>query len=110
MKKTADIVIIGGGIIGVSIAYHLAKLGAKNVFLFEKDNICEGSTALCAGGIRRQFTTDVTMQFALKSFEVFRNFKEEFGVDPQFHQIGYLFLATRPEEFEVFKKNVEFQN
>ena len=110
MTKTADIVIIGGGIIGVSIAYNLGKMGAKKIVLFEKDNICEGSTALCAGGIRRQFTSDVTMQFALKSFEVFQHFKDEFGVDPQFHPIGYLFLATSPDEIDVFKKNVEFQN
>ncbi|MBW1695809.1 MAG: FAD-binding oxidoreductase [Deltaproteobacteria bacterium] len=110
MKKTADIVIIGGGIIGVSVAYHLARMGAKNIVLFEKDHICEGSTALCAGGIRRQFTSHITMEFAIKSFEVFQNFKEEFGVDPQFRQVGYLFLATSSEEFEIFKQNIAFQN
>ena len=109
MNKTADIVIIGGGIIGTSIAYYLGKRGAKNVVLLEKDHICEGSTALCAGGIRRQFTTDVTMRFSLTSFEVYRHFKDEFGVDPQFHQIGYLFLATGAEELEVFSENVAFQ-
>ena len=110
MKKTADIVIIGGGIIGVSIAYYLGKMGAKNVVLLEKDHICEGSTALCAGGIRRQYTTDIAMQFAQKSFEVFQNFKDELDVDPQFHPVGYLFLATSPEELDIFKQNVAFQN
>ena len=110
MKKTADIVIIGGGIIGVSIAYYLAKMGAKNVLLLEKDLIGEGSTGLCAGGIRRQWTTEANMHFALKAFEIFQNFKHEFDVDPEFHQVGYLFLATSQGEFEIFKKNVEFQN
>jgi len=109
MKKTADIVIIGGGIIGVSIAYYLGKMGAKNVILFEKDLIAGGSTGLCAGGIRRQWSTEVNMHFAMKAFEVFQNFEEEFGVDPNFHQIGYLFLATSKEELEIFKKNVNFQ-
>jgi sarcosine oxidase subunit beta len=110
MKKTADIVIIGAGIIGVSIAYYLGKMGAKNVVVLEKDHICEGSTALCAGGIRRQYTSDIAMQFAQKSFEVFQNFKEEFDVDPQFHPVGYLFLATSLEEWDIFQQNVAFQN
>lgn len=110
MRKTADIVIIGGGIIGVSVAYYLGKMGAKNVLLLEKDLIGEGSTGLCAGGIRRQWTTEVNMHFALKAFEIYRHFREEFGVDPEFHQIGYLFLATSEEELEIFKENVEFQN
>jgi sarcosine oxidase subunit beta len=110
MEKTADIVIIGGGIIGVSIAYYLGKRGAKNVVLLEKDLIGMGSTGLCAGGIRRQWSTEVNMQFAMKSFEVFQNFEEEFGVSPEFHQIGYLFLSRDEEELESFKKNIEFQN
>ncbi len=110
MRKTSDIVIIGGGIIGVSVAYYLGKMGAKNVLLLEKDMIGEGSTGLCAGGIRRQWTTEVNMHFSLTAFEIFQNFKDEFGVDPEFHQIGYLFLATSQEELEIFSKNVEFQN
>ena len=110
MKKTADIVIIGGGIIGVSVAYYLGKMGAKNVVLLEKDLIGEGSTGFCAGGIRRQWTTEVNMHFSLKAFEIFQNFEDEFGVDPEIHQIGYLFLATSGEELEIFEKNVEFQN
>jgi sarcosine oxidase subunit beta len=110
MRKTADIVIIGGGIIGVSIAYYLGKMGARNVLLLEKDLIGQGSTGLCAGGIRRQFTTEVNMRFALKAFEIYQHFEDEFGVDPEFHPIGYLFLATSPEEHEVFRENVEFQN
>jgi len=110
MGKTADIVIIGGGIIGVSIAYYLGKMGARNVILFEKDLIGMGSTGLCAGGIRRQWSTEVNMHFALKAFEVFKNFEEEFGASPEFHQIGYLFLARDEEELESFRKNIELQN
>jgi len=110
MEKTADIVIIGGGIIGVSIAYYLGKMGARDVILFEKDLIGMGSTGLCAGGIRRQWSTEVNMHFALKAFEVFQNFEEEFGASPEFHRIGYLFLAKDEEELESFKKNTELQN
>jgi sarcosine oxidase subunit beta len=110
MKKTADIVIVGGGIIGVSIAYYLGKMGAKNVILFEKDLIGMGSTGVCAGGIRRQWSSEVNLYFALKAFEIFQNFKEEFRASPEFHQIGYLFLAGDEEELKSFKKNIELQN
>ncbi len=110
MSKTADIVIVGGGIIGVSIAYYLGKMGAKDVVLFEKDLLGMGSTGLCAGGIRRQWSTEVNMHFAMKAFEVFQNFEEEFGASPEFHQIGYLFLARDEEELEAFRKNIELQN
>ena len=109
MRKIADIVIIGGGIIGVSIAYYLAKKGAKNVLLLEKDHIGDGSTGRCTGGIRRQWSTEVNMRFALKAFDVFQNFRDEFGIYPEFRQTGYLFLATSQEEVETFEKNVEFQ-
>jgi len=110
LPSSAEVVIIGGGIIGVSIAYYLGKMGAKNVVLIEKDLIGQGSTGLCAGGIRRQWSTEVNMHFSLKAFEIYQNFKDEFGVDPEFHQIGYLFLATSQQELQIFKKNVEFQN
>ncbi|MBU2055762.1 MAG: FAD-binding oxidoreductase [Proteobacteria bacterium] len=110
MEKTADIVIIGGGIIGVSIAYYLGKMGARDVVVFEKDLIGWGSTGLCAGGIRRQWSTEVNMHFAMKSFEAFQNFEDEFGASPEFHQIGYLFLARDEEELESFRKNIELQN
>lgn len=110
MQKTADVVIIGGGIIGVSIAYHLGKMGAKNVILFEKNLLGEGSTGRCAGGIRRQWSTEVNMEFAMKSFEIFQHFDEEFDASPEFRQIGYLFLARDEEEFETFKKNIDLQH
>lgn len=110
MQKTADIVIIGGGIIGVSIAYHLGRLGARNVLLLEKGLLCEGSTGLCAGGIRRQWTTAVNMQFALHAFDFFQTFRASFGVDPKFYPIGYLFLATDPKTCAAYEANVAFQN
>ncbi|MDI6755135.1 MAG: FAD-binding oxidoreductase [Thermodesulfobacteriota bacterium] len=110
MEKTADIVIIGGGIIGVSVAYYLGKMGAKNIVVFEKNLIGEGSTGLCAGGIRRQWSTEINMHFAMKSFEVFQNFEDEFGASPEFHQIGYLFLARDEEELKTFTKNIEIQH
>ncbi|MFH1931090.1 MAG: FAD-binding oxidoreductase [Pseudomonadota bacterium] len=109
MKKAADMVIIGGGIIGLSIAYYLGKLGAKHVLLFEKNQIGSGSTGFCLGGIRRIWSTEINLQFSIKSFEIFQNFEDEFGFNPEFRQEGYLFLATSQEELEFFKKNNELQ-
>jgi sarcosine oxidase subunit beta len=110
MQKTADVVVVGGGIVGVSIAYYLGKKGMNHVLLLEKNLVGEGSTGRSVGGIRRQWSTEVNMQFALKAYELFRNFADEFGVDAEFHQIGYLFLATSRQELEVFRGNVDFQN
>jgi len=87
------VIIIGGGIIGVSIAYYLAKKGVKNVLLLERDMMGEGATGKCAGGIRTQFSTEINVKFSLISRKVFGRFQEEFGINPEFHQTGYLFLT-----------------
>jgi sarcosine oxidase subunit beta len=109
VEKTADIVIIGGGIIGVSIAYHLALKRAGRIVLLEKGQLGEGSTSRCVGGIRSQFSTEINLRFSLESMKTFEGFEEEFGVAPEFKRIGYLFLATTRSEMEIFEKNVELQ-
>ncbi len=109
MERTADVVIIGGGVIGVSIAYHLALKKAGRVILLERGQLGEGSTSRCAGGIRTQFTTEINIRFSLESLKVFERFKEEFGVDPEFRRIGYLFLATTERDWEVFQGNMKLQ-
>ena len=109
MERTADVVIIGGGIIGVSIAYHLALKKAGRIVLLEKGQLGEGSTSRCVGGIRLQFSTEINICFSLESMKAFEHFEEEFGVDPEFKRIGYLFLATTPQEMEVFKENINLQ-
>lgn len=109
MVTKADIVIIGGGIIGLATAYHLRKMGAKGIVVLERDLIGEGSTGKCVGGIRCQFSTEVNIKFSLESVKFFENFKEEMGVDPEFIRCGYLFLITKEEGIELFKKAVELQ-
>ena len=109
MEKTADVVIIGGGIIGLSIAYSLALKQAGKIVLFEKGQLGEGSTSRCVGGIRTQFSTEMNIRFSLESLRTFEQFKEEFGVDPEFRRIGYLFLATTERDMEVFKENIKLQ-
>ena len=109
MEKAADVVIIGGGIIGLSIAYHLALKKAGRIALLEKGQLGEGSTSRCVGGIRTQFSTEINIRFSLESLKTFEQFKEEFGVNPEFKRVGYLFLATTDREMKIFKENVRVQ-
>ena len=109
MQKTAEIVIIGGGIIGGSIAYHLAEKKAKGVLLLEKGRLGEGATAKCAGGIRAQFSTEINIRFSLESLKTWDRFEEITGIDLDFRKVGYLFLATTDEEWEIFKTHVDLQ-
>ena len=105
LSSRADVVIIGGGIIGTSIAYNLAKRGVKDVLLLERTLLGAGTTAKCVGGIRAQFSTGINIEFSLLSRKIFDRFEEEFGVDPEFHPTGYLFLATRKSQWEILRAN-----
>jgi len=109
MERTAEIIIIGGGIIGASIAFHLAQKGTKGVVLLEKGMLGEGSTAKCAGGIRAQFSTEINIRFSLASLKTWDHFQEITGVDLEFKKVGYLFLATTNEEWKIFQTNVQLQ-
>jgi len=109
LKQVADIIIIGGGVIGLSIAYHLSQRKAGKIILLEKGQLGEGSTSRCVGGIRTQFSTEINIRFSLESIKTFDHFEEEFGVNPEFRKIGYFFLATTEQEVETFKGNVILQ-
>jgi sarcosine oxidase subunit beta len=109
MEKTADVVIIGGGVIGTSIAYQLTLKKAGKIVLLEKGQLGEGSTSRCVGGIRSQFSTEINLRFSLESMKTFEGFEEEFGVAPEFKRIGYLFLATTRSEMGIFETSVKLQ-
>ena len=76
MRKTADIVIIGGGISGCSTAYHLAKKGQKNIVVLEKRFICGGSTGACGAGVRMQWGTKMNCAFSKYSIEYYEHANE----------------------------------
>jgi sarcosine oxidase subunit beta len=108
MNKTADVIIIGGGIIGCATGYHLAKKGFK-VYLFEKDYLTAGSTGRCIGGIRQQFSTELSIKVAMESMKKFKTLGDEVGQDVEFHQGGYLFLAHSKAKMETYLGLVELQ-
>lgn len=110
MRSVADVVIIGGGVIGMSIAYHLARMGEQNIVVLEREAMLGlGSTGKCAGGIRQQFSTEVNIRLAMESVRFFERFQEELDADPEFRQRGYLFLATTPQDAAAFQHNVALQ-
>lgn len=112
MVEKADIVIIGGGISGCSIAYNLAKKGMKNIVLLEKNYLASGATGSCGAGIRMQWGTEMNCSIAKLSCEFFEKANEElkYKGDIEFKQNGYLLLASNEKELEQFKENVKLQN
>jgi len=109
--NTADIIIIGGGVMGASAAYHLAKRGMKNIVLLEKEEFFgTGATGRCAGGVRYQFSTEINVELSLESLPMIERFKEEIGQDVNYRKCGYLLIATNEKDASTFKHNVELQN
>lgn len=108
--ERAQIVIVGGGIIGAAIAYNLAKQGVKDIVLLEKEMFFGAeSTAKCAGGIRAQFGTSLNIQLSLESISLFERFCADMGVPVDYRQVGYLFLSTSPAEWVRAQANAAFQ-
>ena len=110
LPERAEVVIIGGGVIGTSIAFHLAEAGVHDVLLLERDALASGSTARAAGGVRTQFSDELNIRIALRSIEAFMGFAERPGGEIDLHQVGYLFALTTPEQVDAFTQGIELQN
>ena len=108
--KTADIVIIGGGGVGVATAYYLAKSGRKNIVVLEKNTVCSGSTGRCGAGIRAQWGLELNCRMALATLDTFEHLDEELGLPTGLNQGGYLLVAYKEKEWAQFQKNVELQH
>jgi sarcosine oxidase subunit beta len=107
---SAEVVIVGAGAIGCSIAYHLTQRGQRDVVVVERATIGAGSTSKAAGGIRAQFATELEIRFSLEGIELFKRFKDELGVDIGYSQDGYLFVVTDPAVLARYERNVALQN
>ena len=109
MNRTFDAVIIGGGILGVSVAYELARAGMTNVCVLEKKYLASGSSGRCGGGFRQQWSTAANTSLAMDSVRRLEGLEEELGYRTEFFQGGYLILAHTEEEQQQFAKNVAMQ-
>jgi len=112
MKNKANVVVIGGGVVGCSIAYNLALQGISDVVLIEKSFLASGSTGRCGAGVRQQWGTKMNCLLAQKSMEILENMNDILHTkrDIELKQKGYLLLAYTEKEMNQFKKNVELQN
>jgi sarcosine oxidase subunit beta len=107
---SAEVVIAGGGCMGASVAYHLARAGLTNVVLIERESaLGTGSTGRNAGGVRHQFSHEANVRLSIESIQMFERFEDEIGATIDFHQHGYLFLLSEPEHEAAFRRNIEMQ-
>jgi len=112
MKKSYEIVIIGGGIIGCSIAFELAKRGKTDVLMIEREYLTAGATGRCGAGIRQQWGSLLNATLAVDSTHIFENMEEYTGYNRScgLNQGGYLLVAYTEKEWEQFHKNLELQH
>jgi sarcosine oxidase, subunit beta len=108
--QTADVVIIGAGIVGSSIAWHLTEASCRNVLMVERESHQgKGSTGKSMGGVRAQFATPVNIQMSLYSIPFYAAFEERLGLPSDYRPQGYLFVATRPSHLDYLRTNQELQ-
>ena len=111
LNHNFDFIIIGGGVMGASTAYHLAVRGFNKVLLLEKDDFFGlGATGRCAGGVRYQFATEINVRLSLESLPMLERFKDEIGQEIDYRKCGYLFFLTNERDTQVFRHNVAMQN
>ena len=112
MKKAYDIIIIGGGIIGCSIAFELAKRGQTNILILEREYLTSGATGRCGAGIRQQWGSVLNATLAMESTHIFETLEEYTGYDGDcgLNQGGYLILAYTGKEWDQFQKNLKVQH
>lgn len=109
--KTCDALIVGGGVIGSSIAYHLASEGFGKIIVCERSNVPgSGSTGKATGGFRQQFGSDINIQLSMLSRNKLLTFNEETGTDPEYLQQGYLFTASNAHSLNMLKEAIDLQH
>ena len=110
LPPDAGVVVIGGGIMGTSIAFHLAEAGVSDILLLEQSDLGSGSTCKAAGGVRAQFSDPVNIALGLRGLDAFEDFPNRPGQEIDLHQPGYLFLLTDLDQVAVYEQSVAVQN
>lgn len=108
LPQTADVVIIGAGLMGCSTAYELAKRNVKNIVVLDKNAIGSGATGQSSGVLRGHYSYPILTRMAVQSLETFKHAKEILGNEVGYHPVGYMFGVDH-ENVETLKKNVEMQ-
>ncbi|MBM4422367.1 MAG: FAD-binding oxidoreductase [Chloroflexi bacterium] len=109
LPSTSPIVIIGGGVMGASALYHLARRGVNGVLLEKESFFGQGATGRCAGGIRYQFATEINIRLSILSLPMLDRFEEEIGQPIDRRYCGYLFMLTNERDAANFQRNVALQ-
>ncbi|MER5886489.1 FAD-binding oxidoreductase [Streptomyces sp. NPDC001941] len=110
LPASAQVVVIGGGVIGAAIAFHLAEAGVRDVLLLERDAPASGSSGKPVGGVRAQFSDPLNIALGQRSLRAWRDFRERPGADVGLDPVGYLFLLGDEEAVETFRDGVRTQN
>ncbi len=110
LPTKADVVVIGGGVMGTSILFHLAEAGVSDAVLVERGQLGSGSSSKAAGGVRTQFSDELNVRLAQRSLTAFEDFGRRPGWEIDLKQVGYLFLLTREDDMRAFGAGVELQN
>jgi sarcosine oxidase, subunit beta len=109
LPSRARVVVIGGGVIGLSIAYHLAAAGVKDIVVLEQAELGSGSTDKCAGGVRASFSNETNLRMGMRGLEVYSQFADMFGWDVNFVRRGYLYTLTEPHLVDAFTEATGLQ-
>jgi sarcosine oxidase, subunit beta len=110
LPACAAVVVVGGGVMGLSTAYHLARAGVPDIVVLERDSPGSGSTCKAAGGVRAMFSDPVNIELGLRSLRAFERFADEPGQDIDLVRSGYLFLLDDPGHVAAFEAAVALQN
>jgi sarcosine oxidase subunit beta len=109
MRDHADVVVIGAGIMGLSIAYHLARLGVTRVSVVDKSYLCGGASGRNGGGIRAQWSSEANIRLMQESIRMCQEFASEFKINVWLRQGGYLFLARSEEKRRALEDSCKLQ-
>jgi sarcosine oxidase, subunit beta len=110
LPRWANVVIIGGGIMGTSIGFHLAEAGVRDIVVVERDTLGSGSSAKPLGGVRATFSDAGNIQLGQRSLEIYERFHEVFKTEIGLQQVGYLFLCRNDSELAALENTTSVQN